>query len=124
MTEAQTLFTNMRMAGQSPSTMCQAFCLTLTGTAFEYFQRLGRGSVQSFGDLQERFLTCFSASRVRRKEKSYLLTIKQGSSETLQHYLNRFIEESNKVDDYEDGDAVYAFIDGLRAGDLLTSLVK
>ena len=28
--------TNMRMAGQSPSTKCQAFCLTLTGTAFEW----------------------------------------------------------------------------------------
>ena len=52
------------------------------------------------------------------------MTIKQGNSETLQHYLYRFIEESNKVDDYEDSDAIYAFIDGLRACNLLTSLVK
>lgn len=30
--------TNMRMKGQSPSTMCSAFCLTLAGTAFEWFK--------------------------------------------------------------------------------------
>ena len=58
------------------------------------------------------------------KDKSYLLTSKQGSTEALQHYLNRLIEELNKVDDYEDSDAIYAVIDGFRACDLLTSLVK
>jgi len=115
---------NMKMAGQTPSTMCQAFCLTLTGTAFEWFQRLKRGSIQSFEDLQEKFLTRFAASRVRRREKSYLLTIKQGHHETLQRYLNRFIEESNKVDEYDDSDAIFAFIDGLKTSSFLISLVR
>lgn len=106
-------YINMRMTGQSLSTMCQAFCLTLIGTSFEWFQRLGGGSFQSFDNLQDKFITRVSASRVQRNEKSHLLTIKQGSSEALQHYLNRFIEELNKVDDYEDSKAIYAFIDDL-----------
>lgn len=55
-------------------------------------QRLGRRSIQSFEDLQERFLTCLTASRVQRKEKFYLISIGQKRNESLYCYLNRFIE--------------------------------
>ena len=54
----------------------------------------------------------------------YLWSIQQESSESLRKYLNRFTEESNKVDGFDDGDAIAAIIEGLRMSDFLKSLVS
>ena len=68
--------TTMQIRRQTPAAMCQAFCLTLTGPAFEWYQKLAKGAIGSFEELKERFITRFASSLVQKKEKSYLWSIK------------------------------------------------
>ena len=104
--------------------MCQAFCLTLSGPAYQWFLKLRPGTIRSFEELQQNFLARFSGSRERKLGKSHLRTVRQRRSESLREYLSRFTEESNRVDKFEDGDAISAILDGLLLGDFLNSLIK
>ena len=60
---------------------------------------------------------------VQKKTKMYLWSIRQENNESLRQYLTRFTAESNKVDRFDDGDAITAIIEGLRTGDFLKSVV-
>ena len=113
----------MTMQGVSPGAMCQAFSLTLAGPGFEWFKNLRPGSIHSFKDLKDMFLARFATSMVQKKTKMYLWSIRQESGESLRRYLARFTEESNKVDRFDDSDAIAAIIEGLRTSDFLKSVV-
>lgn len=102
----------MRMKRQTPAAMYHAFFIILTEIAFEWFQRLGRGMIHSFEDLGEKFRARFATSPVGKNKRSYLLITRQGSIKSVQRYTNRFTEESNKVGDYNDKDAIYALTNG------------
>lgn len=64
----------MLMQRKNTATMCQVFCLTLTGTSFEWFNSSRHGSIHSFQSLKDALLTRFAASMVQKKTKmSYFL---------------------------------------------------
>ena len=111
------------MQGVSHGALCQSFSLTLTGPGFEWFKNLRPGSVQSFKDLKDMFLARFATSMVQKKTKMYSWLIRQENNESLRQYLTRFTAESNKVDRFDDSDAITAIIEGLRIGDFLKSVV-
>ena len=113
----------MAMQGQSAATLCQAFSLTLTGSGFEWFRSLRPGSIPSFRALREAFLARFATLVVQKKSKTYLLSIRQEGDETLRQYLTRFTEESNKVEGFDDKNAITAITEGARTSDLLKSIV-
>ena len=60
---------------------------------------------------------------VQKKTKLDLWSIRQENNESLRQYLTRFTAESNKVDRFDDGDAITAIIEGLCTGDFLKSVV-
>ena len=113
----------MTMQGVAPGAMCQAFSLTLAGPGFEWFKNLRPGSIRSFKDLKDMFLARFATSMVQKKTKMYLWSIRQEDGESLRRYLARFTEESNKVDRFDDKDAITAITEGLRTSDFLKSIV-
>ena len=89
--------------------MCQAFCLTLSGPAYQWFLKLRPGTIRS---------------RERKLGISHLRIVKQRRSESLREYLWPFTEESKKVDKFEDGDAISAILRGLLLGEFLNSIIK
>ena len=60
----------MKVGRHSPAIMCQAFCLTLSGPAYQWFLKLRHGTIQSFEELQQSFLTRFNDSRERNLGKT------------------------------------------------------
>ena len=111
------------MQGQSDATLCQAFSLTLTGSGFEWFRSLRPRSIPSFWGLREAFLARFATLVAQKNLKTYLLSIRQGRDETLRQYLARFTEESDKVEGFDNKDAITAVTEGARTSDFLKSIV-
>ena len=68
----------------------------------------------------------FIGARTYRKPSYHLLTIKQGSQESLRSYVQRFNAESLKVDISDEKFAITAFIAGLgvQSKDLMFSISK
>ncbi|GMN48314.1 hypothetical protein TIFTF001_017486 [Ficus carica] len=58
--------------------LCKAFCLTLTGVARQWYQRLVPGSIGLFKQLAEAFAPTFLGAKTQKMETSYLFKIKQG----------------------------------------------
>ena len=77
----------MRVGRQSPAIMCQAFCLTLSGPAYQWFLKLRPGTIRSIEELQQNFLAHFSGSRERTLRKSHFRTVRQRRSESLHKYV-------------------------------------
>ena len=59
----------------------------------------------------------------QKKSKTYLLSIRQESGETLRQYLAHFTEESQKVEGVDGNDAITAITEGARTSDFLKSIV-
>ena len=53
----------------------------------------------------------------------YILSIRQDSGDTLRQYLVRFIEESYKVEGFDEKDAITAITEGARTSNFLKSIV-
>ena len=51
--------------------LCKAFCLTLTGAAQQWYQRLMSGSISLFKQLANAFAATFLGAKTRKMEKSY-----------------------------------------------------
>ena len=68
----------------------------------------------------------FIGARTYRKSSYHLLTIKQGSQESLRSYVKRFNSESLKVDIPDEKFAITAFIAslGVQSKDLMFSISK
>ena len=88
-----TFQTWMTIRRASPNIKCQAFPLTLTDTAYEWFQSLKPGSISSYEQLKEEFLARFATARTRKKDVSYLWTIKQGKTESLKKIPRQVYQE-------------------------------
>ena len=105
---------------------CRAFSITLKGPALAWFNRLPPSSISSFRELSIAFVSHFIGARTYRKPSYHLLTIKQGSQESLRFYVQRFNAESLKVDIHNEKFAITAFIAGLgiQSKDLMFSISK
>jgi hypothetical protein len=66
---------------------CQAFPLTLSGNARNWFRKLLPNSIRHFDDLGRMFLTQFMAGRVRRKPSRSLMSLHQGPEESLKDFF-------------------------------------
>ena len=91
-----------------------------------WFNRLLPSSVSSFRELSIAFVSHFIEARTYRKPGYHLLTIKQSPHESLRSYVQRFNDESLKVDILDEKFAITAFIDGLgvQSKDLMFSISK
>ena len=103
----------MEQHGYQDPVWCRAFSITLKGPALAWFNRLPQSSISSFRELSIAFVSHFIGARTNRKPSYHLLTIKQGSRESLRSYVQRFNAESLKVDIPDEKFATTAFIAGL-----------
>ena len=105
---------------------CRAFATTLKGPALAWFNRHPPSSIPLFRDLSIAFVSHFIEARTYRKPSYHLLTIKQGTQESLKSYVQRFNVESLKVDVPNEKFAITAFIAGLgvQSKDLMFSISK
>ena len=103
----------MELHGYQDPVRCRAFAITLKGPALAWFNRLPPSSISSFRELSIAFVSHFIGARTYRKPSYHLLTIKQGSQESLRSYVQRFNAESLKVDIPDEKFAITAFIAGL-----------
>ena len=103
----------MELHGYQDPVRCRAFAITLKGPALAWFNRLPLSSISSFRELSIAFVSHFIGARTYRKPSYHLLTIKQGSQESLRSYVQRFNAESLKVDIPDEKFAITAFIAGL-----------
>ena len=116
----------MELHGYQDPVRCKAFAITLKGPALAWFNRLPPSSIFSFRELSIAFVSHFIGARTYRKPSYHLLTIKQGSQESLRSYVQRFNAESLKVDIPDEKFAITAFIAGLgiQSKDLMFSISK
>ena len=103
---------------------CRDFATTLKGPALAWFNRIHPSSISSFRELSIAFVSHFIGARTYRKRSYHLLTIKQGSQESLKSYVQRFNAESMKIDIPDEKFAITAFIAGLgvQSKDLMFSI--
>ena len=105
---------------------CRAFATTLKGPALAWFNRIPPSSISSFRELSIAFVSHFIGARTYRKPSYHLLTVKQGSQESLKSYVQRFNAESLKIDVPDEKFVITAFIAGLgvQSKDLMFSISK
>ena len=103
----------MELHGYQDPVRCRAFATTLKGPALAWFNRLPTSSISSFRDLPIAFVSYFIEARTYRKPSYHLLTVKQGTQESLKSYVQRLNVESLKVDVPNEKFAITAFIAGL-----------
>ena len=116
----------MELHGYQDPVRCRAFSITLKVSALVWFNRLPPASVSSFKELSIAFVSYFIGARKYWKPSYHLLTIKQGPSENLRSYVQRFNSESLRVDIPDEKFSITAFIAGLgiQSIDLLFSISK
>ncbi|KAL5573118.1 hypothetical protein UlMin_022715 [Ulmus minor] len=103
---------------------CRAFVITLTGVARRWFRTLRPGTVSSFHQLSESFISQFIVHKIHRKPARHLYTITQRDNETTESYLTRFVKEEMNVQDRSDVAASGALMAGLRNLTVLKYLVS
>ena len=116
----------MELHGYQDPVRCRVFATTLKGPAWAWFNRIPPSSISSFRELSIAFISHFIGARTYRKSSYHLLTVKQGSQESLKSYVQRFSAESLKIDIPDEKFAITAFIAGLgvQSKDLMFSISK
>ena len=114
----------MELHGYQDPVRCRAFATTLKGPALAWFNRIPPSSISSFRELSIAFVSHFIGARTYRKPSYHLLTVKQGSQESLKSYVQRFNAESLKIDLPDEKFTITAFIAGLgvQSKDLMFSI--
>ncbi|KAL5570453.1 hypothetical protein UlMin_027028 [Ulmus minor] len=103
---------------------CRAFVITLTGVARRWFRTLRPGTISSFRQLSESFISQFAVHKVHRKPNRHLYTITQWEDESTESYLIHFVKEEMNVQDRSDAAASGALMARLRNSTVLKYLVS
>ena len=116
----------MELHGYQDHVRCRAFATTLNGLALAWFNRIPPSSISSFRELSIAFVSYFIGAGTYRKQSYHLLTVKQGSQESLKFYVQRFNAKSLKIDIPDEKFAITTFIAGLgvQSKDLMFSISK
>ncbi|KAL5549651.1 hypothetical protein UlMin_004882 [Ulmus minor] len=114
----------MELNSATNAFQCRAFVITLTGIARRWFRTLRLGSVFSFRQLSESFVSQFAVNKVQRKPARHLYTVRQKETESTEAFLNRFVKEEMSVKDRNDSTACGALMAGLRSATVLKYMVS
>ncbi|KAL5576413.1 hypothetical protein UlMin_018112 [Ulmus minor] len=114
----------MELNSATNAFQCRAFVITLTGIARRWFRTLRPGSVFSFRQLSESFISQFAVNKVQRKPARHLYTVRQKENESTEAFLNRFVKEEMSVKDRNDSTACGALMAGLRSATVLKYMIS
>ncbi|GJW09110.1 reverse transcriptase domain-containing protein, partial [Tanacetum coccineum] len=76
---------------------CRMFQQTLDGKARAWFDKLPPGSIDNCGSLQEKFLNRFGMLKACDKDPTEISKIVRKANETLFHFKERWVSESNAI---------------------------
>ncbi|XP_059669386.1 uncharacterized protein LOC132314556 [Cornus florida] len=85
------------------------FPTSLAGPALNWFKNLAQGSIASFQDLCDKFISQYYGNKRPAKDVSSLFTMKQHEDERLQAFLTRFNLVKSMVMECHPSTAVQAF---------------
>ncbi|XP_021625019.1 uncharacterized protein LOC110624212 [Manihot esculenta] len=106
------------------SLMCKVFPTMLTGIARAWFNSLEAGSIRSFGDLANLFISRFIAGIPVERKTSYLETVKQRKNESLREYVAHFNTEVLQISELDESWVVEAMQKGTTSPEFFGSLCK
>ncbi|XP_043808339.1 uncharacterized protein LOC110605473 [Manihot esculenta] len=104
--------------------MCKVFPTTLTGPARAWFNSLEAGSIRSFGDLANAFISRFIARLPADRKTSYLEMVRQKRDESLREYVARFNTEALQIPELDEGRAMEAMQKGTTSAEFFGSLSR
>ena len=107
-----------------PALLWNFFSITLTGLALTWYTSLPNGSINSFVELETKFLGDFMASKRQEKFNFHLLSINKQERETLSAYLQRFHGGVLAVTNLEESIVVSALINGMKTHMLKFQLLE
>ncbi|GMN64580.1 hypothetical protein TIFTF001_033649 [Ficus carica] len=113
---------HMLIQNANEAALCKSFCLTLTGAARQWYRRLAPGSIGCFKQLADAFAAAFLSSKTRKLGASHLFGIKQGETEALKKYLERFDRAVVQVESCTDKTMMQAFREGVKDARLVWTL--
>ncbi|GMN22284.1 hypothetical protein TIFTF001_043490 [Ficus carica] len=113
---------HMLIQNANEAALCKSFCLTLTRAARQWYQRLAPGSIDCFKQLADAFAAAFLSSKTRKLGASHLFGIKQGETEALKKYLERFDRAVVQVESCTDETLMQAFREGIKDPRLVWTL--
>ncbi|XP_042423198.1 uncharacterized protein LOC122010786 [Zingiber officinale] len=103
---------------------CRVFLNTLADSALKWFDGLPQGSITCFLDFKTAFLRRFASSKKYQKTDHYLFALKQGSTEPLRSYINRFNQVAQDVPTATSEILMSASSHGLGEGEFFRNLIK
>ncbi|XP_019194875.1 PREDICTED: uncharacterized protein LOC109188701 [Ipomoea nil] len=112
----------MQVFGVRDPVMCRAFLPTLKGSAQRWLVAQPPGSIHSFEELADRFMSHYAANIKPQKDLTHLGDIHQDEGESLKTYLARWQKEIQSIEEVEDQTALTFFIESLRSGQLYRDL--
>ncbi|GMN58485.1 hypothetical protein TIFTF001_027583 [Ficus carica] len=113
---------HMLIQNANEAALCKLFCLTLTGAAWQWYQRLPPGSIDSFQQLASSFSATFHGSRTRKLGASHLFSIKQCENEKLKKYLERFDKAVVQAENCTNDTLIQALQEGIKDTRLIWTL--
>ncbi|GMN47963.1 hypothetical protein TIFTF001_017147 [Ficus carica] len=113
---------HMLIQNANEAALCKSFCLTLTGAARQWYRRLAPGSIGCFKQLADAFAAAFLSSKTRKLGASHLFGVKQGETEALKKYLERFDRAVVQVESCTDETLMQAFREGIKDACLVWTL--
>ncbi|XP_019190780.1 PREDICTED: uncharacterized protein LOC109185253 [Ipomoea nil] len=112
----------MQVLGVRDPVMCRAFLPMLKGSAQRWLVALPPGSIHSFEELADRFMSHYAANIKPQKDLMHLGDVHQEEGESLKTYLARWQKEIQSIEEVEDQTALTFFIESLRSGQLYRDL--
>ncbi|KAL0383201.1 UNVERIFIED_CONTAM: hypothetical protein Scaly_0607400 [Sesamum calycinum] len=100
------------------------FVTTLIGKAQEWFTNLSSGSIESFGQLIQKFAFYFASRRKVKRSTTYLFAIRQREDESLKSFMGRFNNETLEVQDLWIDMVVSILMHGLTKGPFASALAR
>ncbi|KAK4404501.1 hypothetical protein Sango_0818700 [Sesamum angolense] len=114
----------MNLYGQTDPINAKLFVITLIGKAEEWFTNLSSGSIESFGQLIQKFAFYFASRRNAKWSTTYLFTIRQREDESLKSFMERFNNETLEVQDLWIDMVVSILMHGLTKGSFASTLAR
>ncbi|CAH9099612.1 unnamed protein product [Cuscuta europaea] len=114
---------NMLMVNASDEYLCRWFLSTLEGPTYEWFNALPEGSIDSWQDLAQRFLTHFAGRKCVKKHFSHLLSIKQQHDESLRSFIDQWTKKTDEVEGADERTLLILFQGVLRSSPYARNLI-